>query len=436
MPARFGNAPVITAPLGYDVATRGYESLFPRVRLPFQLVDRVSFGAPTLDPNRLIFGDNLHIMRHLPSESIDLIYIDPPFFSGRQYNVIFGDRNEIRSFSDIWEGGLDGYLIWLNARLLEMKRLLTRTGSIVVHLDWHASHYVKVELDKIFGYDRFQNELVWCYRGGGISRKRYGRKHDILLWYSKGSEWFFDPQYTEYSESTRAVTGKTGRRVNQTEIDLERGAHMPDWWSDINSLQTWSPGRIGYPTEKPVPLMERIVQSLSPSEGVVADFFCGGGTTPLAAQRLGRRWIAADQSRVAVAVTADRIASHVEDQMALGASDIPDYTVEHWGVYDVSRLRTESPEAFISFVVTAFGGRVAATTGSAIHGYRGTVPLHVGHTDPEYPLDGPELAEFAKEAMADRGAAEATVLAWALPQRLVRLPSNSLVIVPEFDTFD
>ena len=94
-------------------------------------------------------------MRQLPSESIDLIYIDPPFFSGRQYNVIFGDQNELRSFSDIWEGGMPGYLIWLNARLYEMKRLLKKTGSIYVHLDWHASHYVKVEMDKIFGVDNF-----------------------------------------------------------------------------------------------------------------------------------------------------------------------------------------------------------------------------------------------------------------------------------------
>jgi len=102
---------------------------------------------PELEPNRLFWGDNLHVMRQLPSQSIDLIYIDPPFFSGRQYNVIFGDQNELRSFSDIWEGGMPGYLIWLNARLYEMKRLLKKTGSIYVHCDWHASHYIKVEMD-------------------------------------------------------------------------------------------------------------------------------------------------------------------------------------------------------------------------------------------------------------------------------------------------
>ena len=101
------------------------------------------------------------MLRTLPSNSIDLIYIDPPFFSGAEYNVIWGDTNEVRTFSDIWEGGLDTYLIWLNARLWEMRRVLKDTGSIYVHCDWHASHYIKAEMDKIFGYENFRNEVVW-----------------------------------------------------------------------------------------------------------------------------------------------------------------------------------------------------------------------------------------------------------------------------------
>ena len=163
-PARFGNVPVEELPKGCDQKEQ-YTKLYPFVNLPFQTVERITFGHKELEPNKLFFGDNLHIMRLLPKESIDLIYIDPPFFSQRNYNVIFGDQNEVRSFSDIWEGGLDGYLIWLNARLLEMKRLLKKTGSIYVHLDWHASHYAKVEMDKIFGYENFINEIVWCMRG-------------------------------------------------------------------------------------------------------------------------------------------------------------------------------------------------------------------------------------------------------------------------------
>ena len=180
-PVRFGSVPVEKEPLGWD--RRGFRKLFPRVGLPFQVADRVPFRHPELEPNRLFWGDNLHVMRQLPNESIDLIYIDPPFFSGKQYNVIFGDQNELRSFSDIWEGGMPGYLIWLNARLFEMKRLLKKTGSIYVHGDWHASHYIKVEMDKIFGHDNFLNEIIWHYSSGGRSTKFYPRKHDVLLWY-------------------------------------------------------------------------------------------------------------------------------------------------------------------------------------------------------------------------------------------------------------
>ena len=179
-PVRFGSVPVEKEPLGWD-RRRGFRKLFPRVGLPFQVVDRIPFGHPELEPNRLFWGDNLHVMRQLPSESIDLIYIDPPFFSGRQYNVIFGDQNELRSFSDIWEGGMPGYLIWLNARLYEMKRLLKKTGSIYVHCDWHASHYIKVEMDKIFDHDNFLNEIIWHYSSGGRSTNFYPRKHDVLF---------------------------------------------------------------------------------------------------------------------------------------------------------------------------------------------------------------------------------------------------------------
>ena len=187
-PTRFGAIPVESEPLGWD-RRKGFRKLFPRVMLPFQVVERVSFGhgstaVPAVEEhgrdahatrdvpwhNRLFWGDNLHVMRQLPSESIDLIYIDPPFFSGRNYNVIFGDQNELRSFSDIWEGGMPGYLVWLNARLYEMKRLLKKTGSIYVHLDWHVSHYIKIEIDKIFGVNSLRNEIVWHY--GGWSKTR------------------------------------------------------------------------------------------------------------------------------------------------------------------------------------------------------------------------------------------------------------------------
>ena len=125
-------------------------------------------------------------MRLLPSDSIDLIYIDPPFFSGKNYNVVFGDQNEVMTFEDIWDGGLPTYVTWLNARLVEMKRLLKSSGSIYVHLDWHAGHYMKIELDKIFGYTNFRNEIIWFYPDSpGRSNRDFPSKHDTIFRYVK-----------------------------------------------------------------------------------------------------------------------------------------------------------------------------------------------------------------------------------------------------------
>jgi DNA modification methylase len=279
-PVRFGSVPVEKEPLGWD-RRRGFRKLFPPVALPFQVIERVSFGHPELEPNRLFWGDNLHVMRQLPSESIDLIYIDPPFFSGRQYNVIFGDQNELRSFSDIWEGGMPGYLIWFNARLYEMKRLLKKTASIYIHCDWHASHYIKVEMDKIFGHDNFLNENVWSYKTGGVSKKWFSRKHDVIFSYARGlGRHFFNVQYggefrtlgMNYDEQGRPYkTTKKGRLYFNVE-----GSAQTDVW-DIPFLSTVSSERIGYPTQKPEALLERIVKASSEEGQVVADFFLRRG---------------------------------------------------------------------------------------------------------------------------------------------------------------
>jgi DNA modification methylase len=376
-PVRFGTIPVEKEPLGWD-KRKGFYKLFPRVSLPFQIVERVSFGHPDLPANRLIWGDNLHVMRQLPSESIDLIYIDPPFFSGRQYNIIFGDQNEVRSFTDIWEGGMPGYLIWLNARLYEMKRLLKKTGSIYVHCDWHASHYIKVEMDKIFGYENFLNEVVWCYGLGGSSNRYWPRKHDVILWYSKVKDGhFFEPDL---------VPATSMRMAGQLK-------KAPDYW-DIPTINNMAKERIGYPTQKPEALLERIIKSSCPPGGVVGDFFCGGGTTPAVAQRLGRRWIACDQSRVAVAVTADRLIRGAQQlQMDLA---IPDFMVEYWGVYEARRL-TQMPEGeFRPFILRCFGATPNTDPNEPhIHGYKGSVPVWVCPPDARYEVSHTDVVAFA-----------------------------------------
>ena len=395
-PTRCGSVPVEKEPLGWD-RRKGFRKLFPQVMLPFQVVERVPFGHPALAPNRLFWGDNLHVMRQLPSESIDLIYIDPPFFSGRQYNVIFGDQNELRSFSDIWEGGMPGYLIWLNARLYEMKRLLKKTGSIYVHCDHHASHYIKVEMDKIFGYGSLRNEIIWCYRQGGRSNVEFPKKHDILLWYSKGSNWIFNADgirvpYEGTGGFQTSGKGVTNKATGTTYLPNPLGKVPEDWW-DIPALPPMSSERIGYPTQKPQALLERIIKVASKEGGVVADFFTGGGTTVAVAQRLGRRWIACDQSRVAVAITADRLTRQVEEKTGK-MFPVPDFTVEHWGVYEARRLAEAPPEQFRAFVLRAFGA-VIEEHEAGIHGYKGAIPVWVGEPNQKKAVTAADVQAFA-----------------------------------------
>ncbi|OIN94833.1 MAG: hypothetical protein AUJ48_04355 [Deltaproteobacteria bacterium CG1_02_45_11] len=478
IPARFGHVPVAEEPLGYD-RERRFEHHYPRIELPFQLVDTVETGVKRrydkddLFPNglnRLFFGDCLHVMRMLPSECIDLIYLDPPFFSGRNYNIIFGDKNEVRSFTDIWEGGMPGYLIWLNARLYEMKRLLKPTGSIYVHLDWHAAHYVKVEMDKIFGYDNFLNEIVWCYSIGGKSKDKFGRKHDNVLWYRKSSSHKFNPygakiprkskshmkllidaEGREYQQKTDSKTGKIYRYY------VDEGKVAEDYWTDIETLNYEDAERIGYPTQKPYKLLERIITSSSDRSNVVADFFSGGGTTLAVSQQLGRHWIGCDISRVAVALTADRIArilapniqevkraakkakskknqgvldfgeivnndtlTSVEEakKKAVAASPMPltGYTVEHWGIYEINRLTKLSADEFRAFVVVCYGARKWSGADTNIQGVKANELLWVGGPKETDVITATDVKNFAQAVMKTRKPEErqAIMIGWGV----------------------
>lgn len=447
MPRRFGHVPVDLAPLGWDKERR-FEAVYPRVELPLQEVERVSFGHPKLEPNRLYFGDSLHVMRMLPTESIDLIYIDPPFFSGRHYNLIFGDKSELRSFSDIWEGGLNGYLVWLNARLYEMKRLLKPSGCVYVHLDWHAVHYVKVEMDKIYGYDNFLNHVVWAYKTRTFAKQYWNRKHDDILFYRRGGKHKFRWQSVlePYSEVTvkkyrhedekgryrlvgRGIVGSPIRSAKDVDPKWEtthpelvvrdylREGFAPSDLLQIEIVNQAAKERIGYPTQKPEALLEKLILASSDEGDVVADFFVGGGTTAVVAQRLGRRWIACDISRVAVGITADRVAKVVEGearQVQTTLEPTPDFTISNWGVYEVDRLTELDDTTFREFVVRAYAGRLA-TGRPEIHGYKGSEPLFVGAALQEQAIGVDEVGAFAKAVLQRGGEGEAagTMLAWA-----------------------
>jgi DNA modification methylase len=441
-PVRFGSVPVEKEPLGWD-RRKAFRKLFPRVALPFQVVERVAFGHPDLEPNRLFWGDNLHVMRQLPSESIDLIYIDPPFFSGRQYNVIFGDQNELRSFSDIWEGGMPGYLIWLNARLFEMKRLLKKTGSIYVHLDWHASHYVKVEMDRIFGHGNFNNEIVWYYYNKMAPFSRcFPRAHDSIIGYVKNRDavFTFHKQEEKRDQPVKQLKRRfiNGKPINvrnesgEVQYQVKDTRRIDDVWK-ISCLQPADKTeRLGYPTQKPESLLERIILASSNEGDIVADFYCGGGTTPAVAQRLGRRWIACDQSRVAVAITADRLTRLVEEQIGR-LFPVPDFTIEHWGVYEAKQLSETPPDQFRAFVLKCYGAVEqtsprsrgerggAQASHTAIHGYKGAIPIWVGEPSPRKAVSAKDVEEFANALRKtlryqQDNLREGTMLAWAFRQ--------------------
>ena len=252
--------------------------------------------------NKLFIGDNLSIMRSLPNESIDLIATDIPFNSGRSYS----SKNGIE-FDDRWSS-LEEFIEFMKLRLIEMHRLLKETGSVYVHCDQSASHYLKVEMDKIFGVDNFKNDIVWCYAAQGKPPKNgFPRKYDNILFYTKSNKSTFNREYIPLSEEEinkryRHVdeNGKKFywyRRKNKIYYNGE-GIPVLSWWTDIKGFgtQTRSKERIGYPTQKPMKLYQRIIKASSNEGDLILDPFCGSGTTLDAAQLLNRNWIGIDKN--------------------------------------------------------------------------------------------------------------------------------------------
>ena len=441
-PARFGSIPVEKEPMGWD-RRLGFRKLFPRISLPFQVVERVRFGHPELNPNRLFCGDNLQVMRSLPAETIDLIYADPPFFSQREYSVVWGDEQEKRSFSDVWKDGLNGYLTWLAPRLAESKRLLKKTGSLYLHCDWHAGHYIKVELDKIFGYHNFRNEIIWHYFKPHASKARWPRNFDTLFHYGKSRQdsltqrdkrrkTKFNHEATLFQYDEKAIKrydkiDEDGRRYKlyKEKDGTIRKAYMKAGVSEgvlkIPFVQGTSKERVGYRTQKPEALLERIVLASSDEGDVVGDFFCGGGTTPAVAQRLGRRFIACDQSRAAVSVTRDRLIDQAEqtqmNEKSSKAVAVPDFTLENWGVYEAKALSKMPPETFRAFVLKCFGAK-GKSEEAGVHGWKGPVPVWVGSSKPRERVSAADVKDFANAVRQtarykQTNLREGIMLAWA-----------------------
>ncbi|NLB88505.1 MAG: site-specific DNA-methyltransferase [Syntrophomonadaceae bacterium] len=265
---------------------------------------------------RLIQGDNYNVMQFLLengySEKFDLIYLDPPYYSETNYNskIKIGHKDKERSitrpiFKDSWDN-LDAYLDYLYPILTLSKELLSKEGNLFVHLDWHASHYIKVILDEIFSKERFINQIVWCYGGGSGAKRYFHRKHDIILWYSKSNDYIFNPQYRPYTEKTldRGLTKVKGNKY----VLNEKGALMQDWWTDINKiLSPTAYENLKFPTQKPMALVQRIIKAGSNENSLVGDFFCGSGTTAQVAENLNRFWVVCDNNNIAVQTTQNRL---------------------------------------------------------------------------------------------------------------------------------
>lgn len=255
--------------------------------------------------NRLYCGDNLEILATIEKESVDLIYIDPPFFSNRHYEIIWGDEAEIRSFEDRWEGGINVYIDWMKERVMELHRVLKPTGTMYLHCDWHAGHYLKVMMDEVFGHNNFQNEIVWCYKTGGATKRRFGRKHDTIFFYTKTPEYKFNPQ----KEKSYMMHEYGFKKSNFQKDDKGQYSWViaKDWW-EIPAIGSETKERLGYPTQKPEALLERIIRASSNEGDVVLDAFCGCGTALAVAQTLGRRWIGIDISPSAISLIKTRLA--------------------------------------------------------------------------------------------------------------------------------
>ncbi|MCL2247525.1 MAG: hypothetical protein FWC10_10550 [Lentimicrobiaceae bacterium] len=372
--------------------------------------EKLNFGV-----NKLILGDNLEILKGIQDETVDLVYLDPPFFSNRNYEVIWGDTGEIRSFQDRWSGGIIHYIDWLKERVEQMHRILKFTGSLFLHCDWHANAYIRVHiLDRIFGENNFRNEIVWKRKTGrgetNHKSSQFGTEVDSIYFYTKSKNNYFESQfsfdvegYDDYVAKFFNKTDANGRKFQTNNLaspsprpnlmydykgyksppngwsiskevmvqwdkegrlyfpekktgiirrkqylDELKGKPIQNLWTDIKMVDGRSNEKIGYPTQKPEALLERIIRCASKEGDIVLDPFVGGGTTIAVADRLNRQWIGIDQSVQAVKVTEFRL----QKQTDLFTSP---YAVQ-LHKYDYDTLRYKDAFEFESWIITQLGG--------------------------------------------------------------------------------
>jgi adenine-specific DNA-methyltransferase len=426
---------------------------YPRIYVPLQKVETInqprtkedaiitlwnkSSQAPDYPENYpkdwrniLIWGDNKLAMTALlkgdpelgiPSLAgkINLIYIDPPFFTGADFSFkVKIDDSEVekepsvieeKAYRDTWKGGISTYLDYMYERLVLMRELLADNGSIYVHLDWHVGHYVKVMMDEIFGYENFRNEIVWFYPDTpGRTERYFNSKHDVILWYSKSNKYLFNaddvreeilPESKERYKSPRVLGGRSYVGGKSAEI----GKVPEDVWR-IPSVKGTTVEDVAFDTQKPEALLKRIILASSNPGDIVADFFCGSGTTLAVAEKLGRRWIGCDLSKYAIQVTRKRLLDihnskdlkdenqDEKDKKPYGKFARP-FEIYNVGSYEIEHFKKER-ERYIKFVLKLYSAKPLENF-AYIHGIKNNRAVHIGMID--VPVDMPEVKKVLEE---------------------------------------
>ena len=352
---------------------------------PTQLVEvfdplnnRQIIETPTYDElkdnwqNLLFHGDNKDVLATLLElefrGKIDLIYIDPPFKSGADYvrkvelrglkslGRIEEDEASVLQqtmYFDIWNN--DNYLQFMYERLILMKELLAETGSIYVHLDWHVGHYIKLLMDEVFGQENFRNEIVWCYTGPSRQTNDFPDKHEIILRFSRSERYRFNVESIRipYKKSTLATgrTTLTGRADDERLRELDTRGKLPeDWWADLATIGYKHSEILGFQTQKPEALLERIIKASSNKNDLVLDCFCGSGTTVRVAQKLGRRWIGCDINKGSIHLTSRELQKIISEQVRKKETEYLTFVIYKVNDYDLKLLQTEAIELAVQHI--------------------------------------------------------------------------------------
>lgn len=358
---------------GKEVSTEFARVLFPPARKEYELtyygkeseqaIISQTFAVPLQENrrfgesiennwlNKIIFGDNLQVLKTLVemkhrgelknadgTDGVRLVYIDPPFATKQDFS-----NKDSKAYSDKLAGA--EFLEWLRKRLILLREVLADDGSIYVHLDWHKAHYVKVLMDEIFGEGNFCNEIVWYYRRWNIAGKYFARNHDTIFWYTKNKgNHVFNQMYIPKSEKSSAqgkawksIIGEDGKRRSIQTDEKTKGVPMPDTW-EISMINPVAKERIGYPTQKPEKLLERIIKSSSNNGDLILDCFGGSGTTAAVAEKLGRRWITVDAGKLSIYTIQKRILE-IENNEPFAVYDAGLYDNEKLNAFDSTQWK-------------------------------------------------------------------------------------------------